>query len=108
MSANSIASETEEIPSTESDSLESILVGLGERGVPWETVREFQELLGECAILSLTALQHFADSLSDIAYELFDTSTPIGKLKAKGFVANVRVCRVLPPPPPPPPPPCNV
>lgn len=73
------------------DSLESIYQGLGERNVPEPTVYRFKQLLSECAICSVTALRLFSESLPDLANEMYDMQSALGKLKASGFVANVRV-----------------
>ena len=87
----STRSETEEAQTTDSDSLETLYQGLGERNVSEATVLRFEKLLTECSISTLSALRLFSESLPDVANELFDVTSNLGKLKANGFVANVRV-----------------
>lgn len=87
MSARSFS----EMEEADSDSLESLFLGLGERNVPEAIVIRFEKLLSECSISTMSALRLFSESLPDVANELFDVSSNLGKLRANGFVANVRV-----------------
>ena len=87
MSARSFS----EMEEADRDSLDDLFLGLGERNVAEAIVIRFQKLLSECSISTMSALRLFSDSLPDVANELFDVNTNMGKLKANGFVANVRV-----------------
>ena len=60
-------------------------------GMPSEEVAEFISALKSCNILTYGALRLFSTEVEAVVQLNYDESTLIGKLKAKGFLATVRV-----------------
>ena len=61
-------------------------------------VDELMGLLSSCNIHTRGALLLFAPELEEIVSMMLDTTSPLGQMQAKGFLASLRV---TPPPPPP-------
>ena len=57
-------------------------------------VDELLRLLKDCSLSNVAALAKFSEDgvLQDLVNELFDTSSSIGSLRAKGYCTALRVC----------------
>ena len=88
-----MSSFTSEFPDTDRellrDGFADELVGVG---VDKSRVDEFVQLLQDCSVTTRGALRLFAADLPALVNHMFkDEPAPMGPLKAKGFVAAVRV-----------------
>ena len=60
-------------------------------GVNATKVDEFMGILSQCSVHSRGALRLFASSLESVTEMMYDTTIPLGKIQAKGFLAAVQV-----------------
>ena len=80
----------------EDDGIDSMFVELRRRGVKDDTLRKLQDIMETCTLTSMPVLRLFANSLPMLVEGLFEESV-LGKLQAKGLLAQIRDCAMIPP-----------